>query len=64
MTVVSDSKTACRGCAMQKRMRLVLAKYGDPRYLRWLLVVLSLIATILGIGACPDTLGGHGCGGV
>lgn len=46
---------------MWQRVKVTLGKYSDPRYLRWLLVLLSLIALVLG-AAAPDGYGGPGNG--
>lgn len=43
----------------EARIKLLLGKLSDPRALRWVLVLLSLAALLLGIGA-PD---GYGTGG-
>ena len=43
----------------ENKVKLVLGKLSDPRVWRWVLVVLSLAALLLGIGA-PD---GYGLGG-
>jgi hypothetical protein len=36
---------------MWERMKLTLGQYADPRYLKWLLLLLGLIGLILGAGA-------------
>jgi hypothetical protein len=45
------------------RFKVALGKYGDPRYVKVIIWLLSLIATALGIAACPMGSGGNGCGG-
>lgn len=47
---------------MGDRIKVLLGRYADPRYLRWVLFLLSLIALLLGAGA-PDSPGGGGNGG-
>ena len=44
---------------MKDRVQLFLQRYADPRYLKWLLILLGLVALVLGAGA-PD---GWGTGG-
>ncbi len=45
---------------MRERIQEVLFRYSDPRYLRWIPLLLALLALILG-AAAPD--GGGGTGG-
>jgi hypothetical protein len=49
------------GCAMRDRIKLAVSKYADPRYLKWLLFVLGLLALLLG-AAAPEGFGGAGGG--
>lgn len=46
---------------MWKQVKTLLVRYGDPNHLKWLLILLSLIALLLGAGA-PDGPGGGGGG--
>jgi hypothetical protein len=46
---------------MREQLKVFWAKCADPRVIRWLITLLSIVATVAGIGACPDILGG--CGG-
>jgi hypothetical protein len=46
---------------MGEQLKGFLSKCSDPRIVRWVVFLLSIIATVLGIGANPDGLGG--CGG-
>ncbi len=47
---------------MKDRVKIVLGRYANPQYLKWLLLLLGLIGMILGAGA-PDAWGGPGSGG-
>ncbi len=46
---------------MSDRIKVFLTKYSDPRYVKWLLMLLGLLALVLGAGA-PDGFGGGGGG--
>ena len=47
---------------MKEQAKAFFLRYADPRYLKWLLLLMGLIALILGAGA-PDVPGGGGSGG-
>jgi len=47
---------------MWQRIKATLGQYADPRYLKWILLLLGLIGLILGAGA-PAGPGTGGDGG-
>lgn len=47
---------------MWERIKVFISRYADPAYLKWLLLLASLIGLILGGGA-PSGPGGSGSGG-
>jgi hypothetical protein len=47
---------------MWERIKILVGQYTDPAYLKWLLLLLGLIALVLGAGA-PSGPGGIGSGG-
>jgi hypothetical protein len=54
--------TTAKEDTMWNRVKTTVALYWDPRYVKWLLLLASLIALILGAGA-PDGPGVGGSGG-
>lgn len=54
---------------MRARLHLLLARCTNPLYLKWLLLLLTVLLLVLGLlggvpaaGACPPGWGTGGCG--